>query len=145
MKRSLLLVAGALVLGPAAAIVACGGGETPQAQVPTADSSSTMATTAPTPTPSPTPTETQAPPPKPAIKLGELCEGDLAEGQHFLVAFPSRGTHESVKGKGAASFVTFWVGKKGKPAYDGKGPVLIYSRPKGANAGDMGKALLVDF
>ena len=85
---------------------------------------------------------------KAPLKLGELPGGDaLAEGQHYLIAFPSRGTHESVKGKGAASFVTFWVGKKAKDktVYDGKKKVLIYSRPKGMNAGDMGKNLLLDF
>jgi hypothetical protein len=85
---------------------------------------------------------------KAPVKLGELLpEGkDLAEGQHFLIAFPSRGTHESVKGKGASSFLTFWVGKKTKDApYDGKHPLLIYSRPKGDNNGDMAKSLMIDF
>ncbi|MEO7097416.1 MAG: hypothetical protein ABI175_29410, partial [Polyangiales bacterium] len=81
---------------------------------------------------------------KTPIKLGELVEGgkDLTEGQHFLVAFASRGQHESVKGKGSSTFMTFWVGKKTKPApYDGKKLVLVYSRPKGDNFGEMGKSL----
>jgi len=86
---------------------------------------------------------------KAPVKLGELVgEGkDIAEGQHFLILFPSRGTHETVKGKGAASFVTFWVGKKDKTkmVYDGKKPLLIYSRPKGDNWGEMGKNVMIDF
>ena len=85
---------------------------------------------------------------KTPIKLGELVpEGkDLAEGQHYLIVFPSRGTHESVKGKGSSTFMTFWVGKKTKDApYDGKKPLLIYSRPKGDNFGGMATSLLVDF
>jgi hypothetical protein len=85
---------------------------------------------------------------KTPIKLGELVpEGkDIAEGQHYLIAFASRGTHESVKGKGSSTFMTFWVGKKAKPApYDGKKMLLVYSRPKGDNFGDMGKSVMIDF
>ncbi|GAC1356287.1 MAG: hypothetical protein NVSMB47_09730 [Polyangiales bacterium] len=87
---------------------------------------------------------------KAPIKLGELLGpggGELAEGQHYLILFPSRGTHESVKSKGAASFVTFWVGKKDKTkqVYDGKARLLVYSRPKGDNWGDMGKSVMIDF
>lgn len=85
---------------------------------------------------------------KAPVKLGDLLApgADLAEGQHYLIAFASRGTHESVKGKGSSAFLTFWVGKKGKtPVYDGKKPLLVYSRPKGDNFGGMGKALMIDF
>ena len=85
---------------------------------------------------------------KTPIKLGELVPPgkDLAEGQHYLIVFPSRGTHESVKGKGAHAFMTFWVGKKTTPApYDGKKMLLVYSRPKGDNFGGMATSLLVDF
>ncbi len=85
---------------------------------------------------------------KAPLKLGDLLAAgtELTEGQHYLVAFASRGTHESVKGKGSSSFLTFWVGKKGKtPTYDGKKPLLVYSRPKGDNFGGMGKALMIDF
>lgn len=84
---------------------------------------------------------------KAPIKLGELLPAGtkLSEGQHVLHAFPSRATHESVKAKGAASMVTFWVGKKGKPTYDYKKPHLVYSRPKGTYGGDMAKEVLIDF
>jgi hypothetical protein len=84
---------------------------------------------------------------KTPIKLGELLPpgAELTEGQHVLHAFPSRATHESVKSKGAAAMATFWVGKKGKPAYDYKKPHLVYSRPKGNYGGAMAKEVLIDF
>ncbi|MBK9264567.1 MAG: hypothetical protein IPM54_32875 [Polyangiaceae bacterium] len=80
------------------------------------------------------------------VKLSELLMGtELAEGEHTLVAFASRATHESVKGAGAQALVTFWVGKKGKAAFDPKKPHLVYSRPKGENKGSMAQELLLDF
>jgi hypothetical protein len=80
------------------------------------------------------------------IKLSELPTGDsLAEGQHVLVAFPSRANHESVKTAGALAVISFWVGSKGKPTVDLTKPMLIYSRPKGDYAGDMANHVLVDF
>ncbi len=84
---------------------------------------------------------------KAPIKLAELTAGEaLAEGQHWLVAFPSRANHESVKTKGALAVVPFWVGKPGtKVADPGKKPMLIYSRPKGEYNGDMANHVLVDF
>jgi hypothetical protein len=84
--------------------------------------------------------------PKAPLKLSELPGGDaLTEGQHVLVAFPGRATHESVKTPGALSIVQFWVGKKGTPTQDIKKPILIYSRPKGDYAGDKATHVLVDF
>lgn len=84
---------------------------------------------------------------KKPVKLSELLPAgvELTPGLHVLTAFPSRKTHESVKGKGAASQVVFWVGKKGKTVFDLKKPHVIYSRPKGVNAGPMGAELMVDF
>lgn len=84
---------------------------------------------------------------KAAWKLSDLNGGDaaLAEGQHILVAFPSRATHESVKTAGALSIVEFWVGKKGEKAQDTTKPMLVYSRPKGEYKGDMANHVLVDF
>ena len=80
------------------------------------------------------------------VKVSELLAGtELTEGEHTLVAFASRATHESVKGAGAQSLVTFWVGKKGKAAFDVKKPHLVYSRPKGENKGTMAQELLLDF
>jgi hypothetical protein len=82
----------------------------------------------------------------PGPKLSELTGGEpLAEGQHVLVAFPSRANHESVKTKDALALVEFWVGKKGDKAQDITKPTLIYSRPKGEYKGDMANHVLVDF
>jgi hypothetical protein len=84
--------------------------------------------------------------PKKVIKLSDLLAGGaLDEGQHVLVAFPSRANHESVKTKGALFVTEFWVGKKGQPTTDLKKAMLIYSRPKGEYKGDMANHVLVDF
>jgi hypothetical protein len=84
---------------------------------------------------------------KAPVKLSELTGGDaLAEGQHVLVAFPSRANHESVKTTGALTMVEFWVGKKGaEKAQDTSKATLVYSRPKGEYKGDMANHVLVDF
>jgi hypothetical protein len=83
---------------------------------------------------------------KAPVKLSELTGGDpLADGQHILVAFPSRANHESVKTPGAIAMTEFWVGKKGDKAQDSTKPMVIYSRPKGEYKGDMANHVLVDF
>jgi hypothetical protein len=84
--------------------------------------------------------------PKAPVKLSDLPGGDaLAEGQHILVAFPSRANHESVKTPGAVFITEFWVGKKGPRAQDPGKAMLVYSRPKGEYKGDMANHVLVDF
>jgi len=84
--------------------------------------------------------------PKSPIKLSELTGSEaLDEGQHVLVAFPSRANHESVKTKGALAVVEFWVGKKGEKTQDITKPLIIYSRPKGEYKGEMANHVLVDF
>ncbi|MCL2723813.1 MAG: hypothetical protein FWD69_05190 [Polyangiaceae bacterium] len=84
---------------------------------------------------------------KAPTKLSELAGGEsIADGMHVLVAFASRANHESVKLKDAITTTTFWVGKKGDAKADPtKKPMLIYSRPKGENNGEMANHLLVDF
>jgi hypothetical protein len=84
---------------------------------------------------------------KKPVKISELLPAgaELKDGQHTLVAFASRATHESVKGKGAQALTTFWVGKKGKGTFDATKPHVVYSRPKGENKGPMAKELLLDF
>ncbi len=84
---------------------------------------------------------------KAPVKLSELVAGEvLAEGLHVLVAFPSRASHESVKGKDEVAIVPFWIGKKGDLKNDPtKKPMLIFSRPKGDYNGEMGNHVLVDF
>jgi hypothetical protein len=88
--------------------------------------------------------------PKAPIKMKSLdASGAIAEGQHVLVAFPSRPTHESVKPIGKAvplATATFWVGKKGEAKWKPTDPTLVYSRPKGANDGPPPpEGILVDF
>lgn len=87
---------------------------------------------------------------KAPIKLKDIDPSyTLTEGQHVLVAFPSRPTHESVKPAGKASPVavqTFWIGKKGTPGWKPTDPTFVYSRPKGANDGPLPpEGLLLDF
>jgi len=85
--------------------------------------------------------------PKTPVKLSELVPaGDsIAEGEHLLVAFPSRMNHESVKGQGALATVHFWVGKKGKAEWKPKDPMFIYSRPKGTYNASKADHVLVDW
>jgi len=84
--------------------------------------------------------------PKAPLKLSEIAGAEaLSEGEHVLIAFPSRANHESVKTKDALTISTFVVGKKGATAFDAKKPLLIYSRPKGDYKGDMANHVLVDF
>lgn len=83
---------------------------------------------------------------KAPVKLSDLTAGEpIAEGQHVLVAFPSRANHESVKTKGAIAIDEFWVGKKGEKLQDVTKPMLVYSRPKGEYKGEMANHVLVDF
>ncbi len=87
---------------------------------------------------------------KAPIKLKDLDpSGTLAEGEHVLVAFPSRHTHESVKPIAKAvplATATFWIGKKGTPTWKPTDPTLVYSRPKGMNGGPPpAEGILVDF
>lgn len=83
---------------------------------------------------------------KAPVKLSELTGGEaLAEGEHVLIAFPSRKTHESVKTKGALFATRFFVGKKDAKTDLAKAPTLIYSRPKGEYKGPAAEHVLVDF
>jgi hypothetical protein len=83
---------------------------------------------------------------KAPVKLSELTGGEpLAEGQHVLVAFPSRANHESVKTPGALTITQFWVGKKGEKTQDITKATLVYSRPKGEYKADMANHVLIDF
>jgi hypothetical protein len=68
----------------------------------------------------------------------------MTEGTHVIRAFPSAGPkdekgaahHESRKNDGAFAWVRFHVKSKGGPleGFDGKKPLLTYSRPKGTGA-----------
>jgi hypothetical protein len=84
---------------------------------------------------------------KAAVKLGDLVPAGetVAEGEHLIVAFPSRMNHESVKGQGALAMVHFWVGKKGKSEWKAKDPMLVFSRPKGTYNASKADHVLVDW
>jgi hypothetical protein len=84
--------------------------------------------------------------PKTPAKLGDLVgSGDISEGEHLIVAFPSRMNHESVKGQGALAMVHFWVGKKGKSEWKAKDAMLVYSRPKGTYNASKADHVLLDW
>ncbi len=87
--------------------------------------------------------------PRQPIKLKDIDPTlELKDGQHLLVAFPSRMTHESVKPIGKSSpavIVPFWIGKKGEVTWKPGDPTLVYSRPKGAYDEVPPEGLLVDF
>jgi hypothetical protein len=63
-------------------------------------------------------------------------EKAVPDGNHFILAFPSRSYHESIKSKGAAMAVRADIkgGSLGKNT-PVKEPVLFYSRPKGKYVG----------
>ena len=72
--------------------------------------------------------------------------GELSEGVHTLVVFPSRSYHEAVKSKDGADVITVYVGKKeGTPMLTPDQPAVIYSRPKGEYAGEGAKKIMLDF
>ncbi len=72
--------------------------------------------------------------------------GELDEGPHTLVVFPSRSYHESVKSEGSADFVNFYVGKQeGEFLLDETKPTIIYSRPKGKYEGNDAQKIMLDF
>lgn len=72
--------------------------------------------------------------------------GELDEGAHSLVVFPSRSYHESVKAEGSADFVNFYVGKQeGEFMLDETKPTIIYSRPKGKYEGKDAEKIMLDF
>jgi hypothetical protein len=84
--------------------------------------------------------------PSQTVLMSEILKGEvLTEGQHVLVAFPSRANHESVKTKGSLVVTEFYVGQGKDHAVDLKAPMLVYSRPKGDYKGDMANHVLVDF
>ena len=80
-------------------------------------------------------------------KLRDLLGSDVAltEGQHVLVAFPTRANRESVKTPGALAILEFYVGRRSSQTVDISKPMLIYGQPKGEYKGDMAGHILIDF
>ncbi len=83
------------------------------------------------------------------LTLGEVAGGEpIAEGEHVLIAFPSRETHIAVKpagGKKPYSVVVFWVGKAGTATWKPTDPTLVYSRPKGEYKGPDAEKVVLDY
>jgi hypothetical protein len=73
--------------------------------------------------------------------------GVLAPGLHTIRAFPSYSWHESIKSPNAFAARTFFVGPdtNAKPSNNLNGPLLTYSRPKGAYSGSDTSKVLLDF
>lgn len=79
--------------------------------------------------------------------------GMLAPGMHTIRAFPSFSWHESIKAPHAFATRTFYVGSMpaANAASDSSsinnlnGPLLTYSRPKGAYMGGEDSSVLLDF
>ena len=85
--------------------------------------------------------------PKAPVKLSELPGGDaLGEGQHILVAFPSRAEPREREDAGSAlRSPSSGSARRATRTQDPNKPMLIYSRPKGEYKGDMANHVLVDF
>ena len=71
--------------------------------------------------------------PKVPVKLSELAAEDeaIAEGEHLLVAFPSRTNHESVKGQGAIAVGPLLGRQKGQVGVEAQGADAHVQPPQG--------------
>lgn len=74
-------------------------------------------------------------------------EYDIADGEHYLLAFLSRSYHESVKNPAAGMARKITVANKAITAMDNiEEPILFYSRPKGTYIGEKDtKKVMLDF
>jgi len=74
-------------------------------------------------------------------------EYDIADGEHYLLAFLSRSYHESVKNSPAGMAKKISVANKSiGDMSDIEGPMLFYSRPKGTYVGEKDtKKVMLDF
>ena len=72
--------------------------------------------------------------------------GKLSPGPHTLFAFPSRSYHESIKARGAADLLNFYVTDSSLPfKVKTSSPAIFYSRPKGQYEGLAAKKIMLDF
>lgn len=81
-----------------------------------------------------------------AAKYKSSFEHEVADGNHYLLAFLSRSYHESLKHPAAAKAVM--AGVKDKSFTEVKSfeePILFYSRPKGTYKGKDTENLMLDF
>ncbi|MEP6646643.1 MAG: phosphopeptide-binding protein [Saprospiraceae bacterium] len=79
-------------------------------------------------------------------KYTDSFDQDIAEGDHYILAFLSRSYHESLKNAAASKAEKVTVKNKSfeKPIPIA-GPMLFYSRPKGLYTGADGKKVMLDF
>ena len=84
--------------------------------------------------------------PKAPVKLSDLTGGDpLAEGQHILVAFPSRPTTRASRPRMRSRSSSSGSARRATKPRTPTKPMLVYSRPKGEYKADMANHVLVDF
>lgn len=81
-----------------------------------------------------------------AAKYEANFDYDIADGEHYILAFLSRSYHESIKNGTAHKVSKVNVANKSiTSSEDVKEPMLFYSRPKGTYVGDDTKKLMLDF
>lgn len=82
-----------------------------------------------------------------AAKYTADFEYDIADGEHYLLAFLSRSYHESIKTSAAHVAQQIKVSNKAiEGAEDVTSPMLFYSRPKGTYTGEKDtKKVMLDF
>lgn len=81
-----------------------------------------------------------------AAKYEADFEYEVADGEHYLLAFLSRSYHESLKHADAAKAVKVNVADKAiTEMADIDQPMLFYSRPKGKYVGEDTKNIMLDF
>jgi hypothetical protein len=82
-----------------------------------------------------------------AAKYESSFDYDIADGEHEILAFLSRSYHESLKSRDAAIAVKVTVKDKSiTSSSEITGPMLFYSRPKGAYEGEADtKQIMLDY
>ena len=81
-----------------------------------------------------------------AAKYDAEFEYDVADGEHYMLAFISRSYHESIKSEGAATVAKINVADKAISSREAvEGPMLFYSRPKGTYTGKDAENIMLDF
>ena len=81
-----------------------------------------------------------------AAKYVPSFEHDIADGEHYLLAFLSRSYHESIKSSGASIAKKVTISNKNiKSSEDITSSMLFYSRPKGTYVGKDTKKVMLDY
>jgi hypothetical protein len=81
-----------------------------------------------------------------AAKYEAEFDYDVADGEHYLLAFLSRSYHESIKSEGAATVAKINVANKAVTSRETVSePMLFYSRPKGTYTGKDTENIMLDF